>query len=101
MGARRHPNGPLRHSDLVRVNNVVFWEQTLPPAVAPLDTDEPYTIEMQDRIDLLAYRKLGVSQAGWVIMERNDMRIWPDDFVPGREIKIPTRDSLRLRGIIS
>lgn len=111
MGVRRNPRGPLRHAELVQfgvVDGVTFWDRTLPPNVDPLSRDEDYVIEIADRHDLLAFRKLGSSSLGWAIMERNrdidpeeiDMRLWPNDFVPGRRIKIPPRSSLDSRGII-
>lgn len=110
MGVRRNSNGPLRHSTLTQIGSVdstTFWDRTAPPPIEPLDTDETYVVQMADRVDLLAFRKVGSSQLGWAIMERNsdivpeevDMRLWPNDFVPGRPIKIPSRVSLRDRGI--
>lgn len=110
MGVRRNKLGPLRHADLFQIGDpegVVFWDRTLPPDIKPLTTDESYTIQSRDRHDLLAHRRLGSSQLGWAIMERNkdidpeeiDMRLWPNDFVPGRTIKLPSRRSLDDRGI--
>ena len=111
MGAKRNQEGPLRHARLVQVGStdgVIFWDITRPPPVVAESADADYTVEMADRHDLLAHRKLGSSQLGWVIMERNsdivpeeiDMRLWPNDFVPGRSIKIPSRKSLSRRGIV-
>jgi hypothetical protein len=107
MGVRRNPQGPLKHSELVRIGDTTFWDRTLPPNVEPLATDESYIVEMGDRSDLLASRKIGSAQWGWVIMQRNrneedgklDMRLWPNDFVPGAEIKLPPKDSINQRGI--
>jgi hypothetical protein len=105
--ARRNPQGPLIHSVLTQVIEVVFWDRTLPPKVDPVDTDEPYIVQMGDRHDLLAARKIRSSQWGWIVMERNrseedqeiDMRLWPNDFVPGATIMLPSRDSIVGRGI--
>lgn len=107
MGVRRNPQGPLQHSELVRIGDTTFWDRTLPPVVEALSTDEDYTIEMADRSDLLAARKITNSQWGWVIMQRNrneedgklDMRLWPNDFVPGAGIKLPSKESVNQRGI--
>ena len=111
MGTRRNRHGPLRHSELVQVGStdgVVFWDRTLPPPVKAESIDASYIIEMEDRHDLLASRKVGSSHMGWAIMERNndivseevDMRLWPNDFVPGLTIKIPALSSLQRRGIV-
>lgn len=107
MGVRRNPRGPLQHAVLVQIADAVFWERTLPPRVAPLTTDEEYTVEMGDRTDLLAGRRVTEQQWWWIIMERNrntednklDMRLWPNDFVPGASIKLPSADSINRRGI--
>ena len=107
MGVRRNPQGPLLHGQLVQINEVVFWDRTLPPNVDATDTDESYIIEMGDRHDLLAARKIKSSQWGWIIMERNrseedqepDMRLWPNDFVPGLTIMLPSNDTIVRRGI--
>lgn len=111
MGTRRNPQGPLSTSRLVQigvVNGVVFWDRTDPPEILPLTTDSPHIIKIDERHDLLATRRLRSPQLGWVIMERNkdidpeeiDMRLWPNDFVPGRTILIPTRRSLSDRSIV-
>jgi len=105
--ARINPQGPLRHAELTQVVEVVFWDRTLPPKVAPIDTDEPYIVQMADRHDLLAGRKMRSSQWGWIIMQRNrseedqeiDMRLWPNDFVPGATIMLPAQNSIVIRGI--
>ena len=111
MGVRHNSLGPLAHAVLVQIGDtdaVVFWDRTEPPVVDATDRDEDYLIEMADRHDLLADRKVGASAAGWIINERNndvspeeiDLRLWPNDYVPGRKIKIPPRDSLSSRGIV-
>ena len=107
MGVRRNPQGPLQHAILVQIADTVFWDRTMPPRVEALSTDEDYTIEMADRADLLAVRKIKTSEWGWIIMERNrneedgklDMRLWPNDFVPGHGAKLPSQDSISQRGI--
>lgn len=107
MGVARNPQGPLQHAQLVQIADTVFWDRTFPPKVTPLPTDESYIVEMGDRSDLLAERRITNQQWGFILMERNrseedgeiDMRLWPNDFVPGATIKVPSADSIRLRGI--
>jgi len=101
---RRNPLGGLRFAKLVQYEEVLFWDRSQPPAVAPQDTDSIYVVKMTDRSDLVAARELGSSQLGWAIMERQDqtgeqMRLWPNDWYPGRKVYIPSRDSLSNRGI--
>lgn len=102
---RRNPQGPLRNATLVQFNEVLFWDKTAPPTIAPADDDSQYTVKSFDRHDFIGFRELGSSQFGWIIMERQDqagdqMRLWPNDWVPGRRIAIPSRDSLSARGIV-
>lgn len=100
MGVERHPFSPLINSELFQIGDTVFWDKTRPPEIAARDDDVEYIIKINERIDNLAYEKLGSPQLGWVIMLRNGMSLWPNDFVPGLKIFIPTRDSLAQRGII-
>jgi hypothetical protein len=102
---RRNPSGPLRYSTLVKINECLFWNKTKPPLIEPSDDDSFYLVKRQERQDFTAFTELGSSQLGWVIMERQDqngdqMRLWPNDFYPGRRIQIPSRDSLSRRRIV-
>ena len=101
MGVRRNPLGPLSYSTLRRTQDTTFWEGTRPPEIEPADTDRAHTIRIADRLDNLAFGFLGDVNLGWVILHRNGLRLVPNDLVPGRKIYIPTRDSLRERGIIA
>jgi hypothetical protein len=100
MGLTRASTGPLSYATLYRDGEAVFWGGTNPPVIAPQDTDIVHTVTSSDRLDLIATRFLSDFQLGWVIMIRNDMRLAPNDLVPGMRIFIPTRESLRTRGIV-
>lgn len=103
--ARRNPVGPLRFSLLREIEECRWWDKTRPPVVAPRDDDHDYLIQIDDPLDALALEELDDDALGHIIMLRNDSddytcRLWPNDFVPGRTIQIPTRSSLERRGII-
>ena len=100
MGVRRNPTGPLTTATLHQISEAIFWGPTRAPTIAARDDDERHTVTSFDRIDLLADTKLGDSQLFWVILARNDLRLPPNDLVPGQSIFIPTRESLRERGIV-
>lgn len=100
MAIERNPAGPTSRADLYQIGSVVFWDKTRPEKIAAAPDDEPYRVKDSDRIDLLAFNKLGDSDRGWIIMLRNDMRLMPNDLVPGTTIMIPSIDSLRKRGVI-
>jgi hypothetical protein len=96
----RNPLGPLPYAGLYQINDVIWFDKTRPPTIDPQDDDEIYTVTNFDRLDLLAFNKLGNSQLAWVILLRNNFRLAPNDFVPGMQISIPSRASLQRRGIV-
>lgn len=97
---KRDPVGPLRFAALVKINEALFWDKTRPPAIGPLDTDFDHLIRVGERHSLLAFDELNDDALGHLILERNGMRLWPNDFVPGITIQIPTRESLVDRGLV-
>lgn len=102
MAIEFNKTGPLRYAALKQINEAVFWDKTRPPAIDPAPDDQAYTIRKIDRIDLLSSRNYAGNPAlGWVILERNNMRLYPNDFVPGKVIYIPTIASLQSRKIVS
>ncbi len=109
MAARRNPNGPLRFAKLVVYRDgdgvARFFGKTEPPAVDSRDDDEDHIVRIGERSDLTSARELGTSQAAHLIMLRNEteeepMRLWPNDWYPGRRLQIPTTDGLRDRGLL-
>jgi len=100
MGVKREPTGPLITATLFQINECIFWGRTRPKNIDPQDDDERYIVTNFDRLDLIAARRLGDSQLGWVILQRNNLRLAPNDLVPGTTIFIPTREGLRKRGVV-
>ena len=100
MAITRNPLSSLIYSQLFEIGDTLFWDKTRPPEIEPADDDIEYIVREGDRIDNLAYEFLGSVQLWWVIMRRNELRLVPNDLVPGATIFIPARDSLGVRGII-
>jgi len=110
MGVRRNKAGPLRFSKLVIFTgddggSVQFFSKTVIPAIKPRDDDEDHIVHIHERSDLTSSRELGTSQAAHLIMLRNEtddspMRLWPNDWYPGRRLQIPTSEGLRSRGLL-
>lgn len=96
----RGDTGPLRFAEMIQIFDVVYWDRSFVPPVLPDQDDDRYTVKKGDRHDLLAYRTMRDQQLGYIIMERNGLRLWPNDFVPGMDLAIPDRTSLSRRGII-
>jgi len=100
MAIEFNRNGQLINAQLFKIDDVTFWDKTRPPIIDPRLDDEDYLVKDGDRLDLLAFQKLGDSRREWIIMRRNDLYLWPNSLVPGTFIKIPTITSLTERGII-
>jgi len=97
---KRNPVGPLRSAQMTRVDGVLFFDRSRPGNITPHEDDHDYLIKIGDRYDSLAQEELQEDAIGHLIMLRNDMRLWPNDFVPGKRIQIPTRESLEEKGFI-
>jgi hypothetical protein len=106
---RRHPQGPLRFADLIRFEikdeAAIFWDKTRLEKVAPRSDDQDFICRDFDRTDAVASSELSTSRAAHLIMDRNEttekeMRLWPNDWYPGRRIQLPTVEGLRDRGLV-
>lgn len=93
-------SGPLKYASMVQINEAVFWDKTRPPIISPQDDDERYLVKSYDRLDLIAFKKLGDPTRGWIILVRNNLSLIPNDLVPGSYIYIPTLTSLQENNII-
>jgi len=100
MSVRKRPQGPLKHAQLVQVDGVQFYDKTRPPAVEDRSTDKPIRPRSLERQDGLSFKHQKDSRLWWTIALRQDLRLWPNDWVPGTEIKVPNEDGLRARGVL-
>lgn len=100
MSIEYNAQGQLKTAALKQIDETVFWDKTRPTEIQPAADDVPYTIRIGDRLDLLAFDKLQDASRGWIILLRNNIRLWPNDFVPGVTIYIPTLASLSKQGIV-
>ena len=92
----------LVHGRVRSVEDVVFWELPELPVILPADDDFIHVIRTGDRIDRLAASPpLNDPHLFWTIMLLNDMRLFPNDFEEGRQIRIPTYRRLVAEGIVS
>jgi len=107
--ARSHAQGPLRFADLIRFEQddeaALFWDKTRMEKITARDDDQEHIVRDFDRHDVLAVTEIGSTRVAHLIMDRNEtaeepMRLWPNDFYPGRRIQIPTTDGLRERDYI-
>jgi hypothetical protein len=92
--------GPLTYAALYQINETIWFDKTRPPAIVPQDDDEIHTVTSSDRLDVLAYNKLGDARLGWVILLRNNLRLIPNGLLPGTQIYIPSRNSLQQKNIV-
>lgn len=75
--------------DLVVVDGYEFWDTLVLPPTRPRPDDLIYTVQSNDRIDLLAHRFYQDPILWWVIAWANDMEILPTDLKVGADIRIP------------
>lgn len=83
-------NSRLRFHELVSVDEVEFWNLAVLPEVPPQYDDIQYQIQMNDRIDLLAFKFYRDSVLWWVIAKANGMDLIPVNFFDGQIIRIPS-----------
>ena len=100
MPTTRNVNSPLIHAEMLQLEEVIFWDKSRFPEIDAKDDDTPYVVQKGERIDNLAFRQLGSDRLGWVIAVRNNLRLFPNDLVPGEIIYIPSIDGLKRRGVI-
>ena len=84
-------NSRLRYAPLVSVDDYEFWDLLVPPEI-PVRSDEiQYTVQMADRIDLLANKFYGDPVLWWVLAVANDLDILPTDLKYGQVIRVPSK----------
>jgi nucleoid-associated protein YgaU len=79
----------LRFATLVEDTEAAFFLIPEEPFFPEDEQDIQYTVGMEDRIDLLAFRFYGDSILWWVIAKANGIRLLPFQLTPGKKIRIP------------
>ena len=97
---RINARSELLHSRWLQYEEALFWGLVEPPEFETADDDVLHTVSDADRIDNLAYSYYGDSNMQWVIKWANDIRLYPNDFVTGMELRIPSFDRLVTEGIV-
>jgi hypothetical protein len=91
MSARISKNSRLRYAPLVKVDGYEFWDLLVVDDI-PVRSDEiQYTVQMTDRIDLLANKFYGDPVLWWVLAVANSMEILPTDLKFGAVLRVPSR----------
>jgi hypothetical protein len=80
----------LRFAQLAIADGITFWDLLDLPYIPPQTDDIQYTVNMNDRIDSLAYQFYKDPVLWWVIAEANDLEILPTDLQTGMVIRIPS-----------
>ena len=72
------------------MDGVEFWDTLVLPPARPRSDDLIYTVQSNDRIDLIAQQFYRNPVFWWVIAWANDMDIIPTDLKEGANIRIPS-----------
>lgn len=91
MAVRISKNSRLRTVPLVTVSGFTYWDMSVWDDI-PVQPDEiQYTPQVDDRIDLLAYRFYGDPVLWWVLAVANGMEDLPTDLKYGVAIRVPSK----------
>ena len=72
-------------------NEIVYYERRFLPQAKRMQVQSLVTVRQGERIDLIAARSLGQSQAWWRIGDANDaVDPWQLTARPGRVLRIPS-----------
>ena len=84
----------LIYSTLKQYNEVVFWERPNIPTVYPADTDVFTVLQVQDRIDNMAFASYVDSNLWWLLAVANDTPLPPLLMNPGFKYRMPSGASV-------
>lgn len=91
----------LIHAFINVVADVAYWTRTDPPQIFPDFDDFIYEVQEQDILDNLASQYYGEPYMRWVIKRINNIRLEPNQLIPGVEIRIPSVVRMRREGVIA
>ena len=80
----------LRWARLITLGDVEHWELPEYPAILPAPDDIKYTVDANDRIDLLSNRFYGAPDLWWIIAIVNNIRLLPNGLNANTQIRIPS-----------
>jgi len=80
----------LRFGDLVKEDDVEFWDVLDLPDIPVERDDLVHRVEGLERLDLLAHRYYKDARLWWVIAIANDMEETPTAMNIGSELRIPS-----------
>ncbi len=80
----------LRFANLLTIDGFEFWDTLVPPTIPTQVDDFMYTVQSNDRIDLLAQKFYQDPILWWVIAVANDLELLPVDMNAGDVLRIPS-----------
>jgi len=91
MTVRIGKNSRLRYAPLVSADGYEFWDLLVPPEIPVRPDEVQYTVQMADRIDLLANKFYGDPVLWWVLAVANNLDVLPTDLKYGSTIRVPSK----------
>lgn len=84
----------LIFSSLKQFNEVVFWERPNIPDLPPSDRDVFTILQVQDRVDNMAFGTYSDALLWWVFSIANNVPLPPLLMQPGFKFRYPSGDSV-------
>jgi hypothetical protein len=84
----------LTYATLKQYNEVVFWERPNLPNVYPVDTDVFTVLQVQDRVDNMAFAAYQDPNLWWLLAVANDTPLPPLLMNPGFKFRMPSGKSV-------
>jgi hypothetical protein len=88
------PASFLVYAGLKQYNEVVFWERSEIPDIPADDNDVHFPLQVQQRVDSLAFSAYGDSDFLWALAQANGIRLPPLRMNPGFDFRIPSPSTI-------
>ncbi len=90
MGIKVRDTSRLRFARLVTLDGIEHWEHPEYPEIGAAPDDIIYTVDLNDRIDLIAERFYSSPDLWWIIALANELRLLPNDLNGREKLRIPS-----------
>jgi hypothetical protein len=90
MAVKIRDTSRLRFARLITIDGVEHWESPEYPVIDPAPDDIIYTVDANDRIDLVSTRFYSSPELWWIIAIANNMVLLPNDLKANAQIRIPS-----------
>jgi len=90
MAVKIRDTSRMKFARLITLGGIEHWEYPEYPTIEAAPDDIKYTVDANDRIDLMAMRFYGNVDLWWIIAVANGLKLLPNDLNAQDEIRIPS-----------